>query len=574
MESTLAIKPLASDRRDYTAIVLPVAIWVLAIVIIGPLGNFPLNDDFSYSLTVRTMLETGQFTPGGWTSMTLIGQTLWGALFCLPFGFSYTTLRISTLVAAALGLAALALLLQDAGCGRRKTVVATLAFGFNPLWLVLAVTFMTDVSFASLSILSTMAFCRFLRTRSTATLLIAMAFAIWALAVRQLALYLPMAMFGVLVLEPRRDWRAILTSAAAIVLSIALLGGLEAWLTARHVMPAMARASTDSFGRALATPLTLAIKLEQDVRGILVHIGWFLSPVLLWRAPSLIAQYRGLRRGRTILAAAAGLGLVWFVLMAIVHPLPLDWTTINDSGLGPIWLHSVAGTLPGPPPLPKPFWIFITFVAVGGAVLLLLELGLVTGSLIGAYRRRQVDAMVSIRAFLLLAACIYLVPLFVAGYFDRYLLVPTFTLLALAAIEWQSGTSAARTQKLPRPPRAFAAGAAAAAIFVLVLTGAYSVAGTHDYLSWNRARWSLLDALLKQGITPDRIDGGQEFDGTYLYDPDYAGSSSKSRWWVHDDEYIVQFGALDGYHIVGSADIDGWLPTFRTQLLALERNRH
>ncbi|MEM5330010.1 hypothetical protein VSR34_25915 [Paraburkholderia sp. JHI2823] len=570
MDTLFSTKPLVRGRRDYAAILIPLAIWLVAVILVNPVGNIPLNDDWSYSIPVRTLLETGQFTPGGYTSMTLIGQTLWGALFCLPFGFSHTALRISTLAAAAIALAALALLLQDAGCDRRKTIVATLVLGLNPIWLVLSVSFMTDIEFAAYSIVATAIFCRYLHTRSTVTLLAAIAFALAAVSVRQLGLNLAMAMFAALVFESRKDKRALVMSALGIVASVVLIVGLVLWLKARHALPVEASDSTDSFARNFASALTLGIKVEQYTRGMLVHLGWFLCPVLLWRAPAMIARYHRLRHGRAILIAAAVTGLVWFALMAAVRPMPLDWVTIHENGLGPVRLHNAPGTLPGPEPLPKAFWLLVTLIAVGGATLLLLELGLVAARLVGASRKRQFDTSMTVRAFLLFNALIYLAPLFLAGYFDRYLLVPTFALLALFTIEWQTSASAQHTGKARPPARGFAA----AAVFVLLLTSAYAVAGTHDYMSWNRARWTLLDALLSQGVKPAQIDGGEEFNGTYTYDPKYVDTPSKSFWWVIDDEYIVQFGEEDGYHTIASVDVHGWLPNFRTKLLALRRDTH
>lgn len=568
MDTLITTKPLAGDRRDYAAILLPVTIWLIAVIAVNPVGNIPLNDDWSYAQTVRTLLETGQFTPFGYTSMTLLGQTLWGALFCLPFGFSHVALRVSTIVAGAIGLAALALLLQGAGCDRRKTVAATLVLGFNPVWLVLSVSFMTDIEFAAYSIVSTLFFCQYLRTRRTGVLLAAIAFALAAVSVRQLGLNLTMAMFGALVLESRKDKRGIVLSAVGIIASVAFLLGFALWLEVRHAMPAAADVPFDAFARALATPHTFITKFEQFTRGILVHMGWFLSPLLLWRAPAMFAQYNRLHHGRKILIGAAVIGLVWFVLMAVVRPLPLNWVTMNDSGLGPVRLHGPPGVMPGPEPLPKAFWILMTFIAVSGTMLMLLEVGLAARSIVNARRLRQFDGVASLRAFLLFNAVIYLGPLFVAGYFDRYLIVPAFALLALFTIEWQWDANARSRETPHKGTRAFSA----AAVFVVVLIGAYTVAGTHDYLSWNRARWVLLDTLLRQGVKPAQIDGGEEFNGTYLYDPNYVSSPTKSFWWVLDDEYIVQFGGLDGYHTVASIDVDGWLPNFRTKLLVLRRN--
>ena len=79
------------------------AVWILAVLAVDPVGNFALNDDWAYASAVRMLVEQGELRLSGWTAANLITQLLWGALFCLPFGFSFTALRISTLVLAMLG---------------------------------------------------------------------------------------------------------------------------------------------------------------------------------------------------------------------------------------------------------------------------------------------------------------------------------------------------------------------------------------------------------------------------------------------------------------------------------------
>src|SRR5512140_3601996 len=74
------------------------SLWVGSLFVVNPLGNFPLNDDWSFGLAVQRLLQTGDFHPTGWTSMTLLTQALWGAVFCLPAGFSFNALRLSTML--------------------------------------------------------------------------------------------------------------------------------------------------------------------------------------------------------------------------------------------------------------------------------------------------------------------------------------------------------------------------------------------------------------------------------------------------------------------------------------------
>ena len=62
--------------RDLTCLVLAFA---LALLLIGPSGNFPLLDDWSFAAAVRGILEDGTFRPPDWTAMTLVMHTVWGS---------------------------------------------------------------------------------------------------------------------------------------------------------------------------------------------------------------------------------------------------------------------------------------------------------------------------------------------------------------------------------------------------------------------------------------------------------------------------------------------------------------
>jgi hypothetical protein len=129
--------------------------------------------------------------------------------------------------------------------------------------------------------------------------------------------------------------------------------------------------------------------------------------------------------------------------------------------------------------------------------------------------------------------------------FDRYLLpLGVVTPLLLAS-------SAGRGAR--RPALLAAAGA------LLLALAAFSVAATHDYFAWNRARWDALRELKSQGIAPASIDGGFEFNGPHLYSEDFQKVPGKSWWWVRDDEYIVAFSRIPGYRVVNSHRWDRWL---------------
>jgi len=110
-------EPCGVDRRDGGLLALLLVVWAALCLLAAPFGEFPLNDDWSYAATVKTLVEQGRYVPGDWTSMPLLLHALWGALFCLPAGFSFLALRLSTAVAGAAAIALTHALVREAGAG-------------------------------------------------------------------------------------------------------------------------------------------------------------------------------------------------------------------------------------------------------------------------------------------------------------------------------------------------------------------------------------------------------------------------------------------------------------------------
>jgi len=99
------------------------------------------------------------------------------------------------------------------------------------------------------------------------------------------------------------------------------------------------------------------------------------------------------------------------------------------------------------------------------------------------------------------------------------------------------------------------------------------VGGTRDYLAWNRLRWAALHDLMdRQQIRAGAIDGGFEFNGWYLYDPEYKPVAGKSSWWVQNDRYCIGFGGMPGYTVVQEYRYHHWLPPYAAAVVMLKKN--
>jgi hypothetical protein len=532
-------------------------LWCLAVLIVNPVGNFPLNDDWAMGQTVKQLVEKGQYQPSGWTSMPMISQVFWGALFCLPKGFSFTALRCSTLVMSLLGVLGIYALIRQLGRSRVLSVIGALALGFNPIYFALSNTFMTDVPFAALAAWSSWFFVRHLQRESLADLLLATALATAAALCRQLALCLPLAFGAALLLRRGCHQGSLLRGLLPFVVVGAALAALKHWLTITGKLPAQYDLSTGKLLLVLKHPLRIPLNVVYYGWSMMMYLGLFLLPVTL---PAVFNTGYRSRCAQRIMAVRITLGLFFLatVVRLIIVPslMPVHYNIIIPQGIGPAILHdSNVKSLPNLPPLPSFFWLVVTGLSLFGAALLAVYLVMSVLELSSRFRQTRGTADDSVRHFFLFAVVLYLAPLLLSGFFDRYLIPAVvfglgLVVLARGELAWPNG----RGQYL-------------AAILLVSGFAIFGVTGTRDYLEWNRVRWRALDELLAQkDITPGKVDGGFEFNGYYKYD-----TFTKTNWWLVDDSYAITFGEMKGFTPLQQYRYRNWLPPREGRILALKR---
>jgi Dolichyl-phosphate-mannose-protein mannosyltransferase len=165
-------------------------------------ANVPFHDDWTYAWSVERFLKTGQMQVLDWSIHYPFVQILWGALFCLPFGFSFSALRVSTVVLAWLGALALYGTLRELGRTRSESLIATLVLIANPVFFVLSLSFMTDVPFVSVSNIAFFFIVRGFCRRRCFELWLGCAFGAFAFFIRQIAIAIPSAVLLYVLFEP------------------------------------------------------------------------------------------------------------------------------------------------------------------------------------------------------------------------------------------------------------------------------------------------------------------------------------------------------------------------------------
>ncbi|MCC6764433.1 MAG: glycosyltransferase family 39 protein [Deltaproteobacteria bacterium] len=541
-----AVTARATGRGEAVAIAAIVAGAAGVAALVGVRGDFPLSDDWSYAWSARALCEEGALRFMPWTGTSLVLQTWYGAALCHAFGFSFEVLRASTLALATLGAIGFWSLLGWAGVRGTPRALAAALFALDPLYVNLAFTFMTDVPFTVAAVWAGYCYVRGFATRRRAWLVAGSCAAAAALLIRQHGIFVAAAASLSALVEPDRPWRARVADAcAAGAIALAASLGFHVWLFAIH-----------------GAPLAVSTKLGEASRmhpaGVVNAAFRGLETLALLAAPLALALRRDLAaRHRRLVIAATSLLAILAVLLFLRTGAAMFYLTnvMYDLGLGASSLRDTQFlALRHPVELGPALGVALTLVAT-------LAAGILTVGWADGVRRRREPA-----AFFLAAASalLFLGSLLHARYyFDRYLLaVLPFALAALAV---------AGRAELGKAGLALAA-----------LLAWYAIAGTHDYLAWNRARWAGLAELAAAGVAPTEIDGGMEFNGWTLaatldrWPTDAEARrgqppTRKSWWWVVDDRFVVSFRPLPGYVVRQSRPYTRWLPPGTGRVVVLER---
>lgn len=551
---TTAGNSMMRDRGFWIDCMLLLAVWLASVALVQPLGDFPLNDDWSYGLSVKQLLESGEFRPGGWTAMSLLGHALWGALFAKLGGFSFTVLRLSTLVLGFVGLVAICALARRLQLPRMLALLLALSLAFNPVYYALSLTFMTDVPFTAWITLAALCLCMHLQSRHWLPLLLGSVVCVVAILSRQLALAVPLAFALSLPLTQGLRLSVMCRALLPLALSAGALFAYDHWLEAAGRMPAMYATASAGMLDRLRHPQELVRVLGVPLGAMWAYLGLFALPAL----PVLLLRLRA----RIALLAVAMFALLTGSLWG--HWMPMVGNVLVRGGIGPLTLKDtyILG-LNNFASLPQAFWQTVTVAALASAAVLIatmLVAGLAACRRILAKAPRAGDAP---GLFLLASALCYLVPVLLAGWFDRYLL-PAVPMLLV-------GTFALLPASDHSQPAWRRYAAHGAALALLLGCAGYSVAAAHDYLAWNRTRWQLINGMTQQGVSAAELDGGFEFNGLMGYEPGYVAQAGKSWWWVKDDRYIASFALIPGYIPARVAVYEKWLPPSKGTVFILQR---
>ena len=457
-------------------------------------------DDWSIIRTAQVLSQTGQVRFNGWESPTLGWLPFLGAAAIRLFGFSFTVVREAQVGVSAVFIFLLQRLFVRVGISEWNGAIGATTMAFSPIFLVSAMTFMTDVP-STLAIVVCLYGCvRAVQAESQSRGMVWISFA--SLANAFLGSVRQTSWLGLFVMVPcalwliRRQRKVLAAGVVTGLMGLASVAIVLHWFKHQpYVLP------VELFPGKLAPYDFL------KAAWITVRIGLELVLVILPVPLVFLTVVRpaGFRKNRSVLVLAAlmTIGLLAILRFRSGHFLApfLPFGAFQQT------LASIITDFPLPILGPAPAPLTITFRFICTLLILLAVFALLYLQREHKSLQRPVDRAALVLSwndlFVLvvpfsLAYLAILLPRAVSLYaVDRYLL-PLMPIALLLLIRLHQRFMA------PRLPRF--------TFILLALFAGYSVATLHDAFAVYRANLLVISELRAAGVPRTAIGGGFEYN--------------------------------------------------------------
>jgi len=549
----------------------------IIILFCDPLYNTPLYDDWAYSANVKRLLESGELRLI-WTQVSFVAQLFSAALFCLIFGFSFSTLHVYSLLLGISGILALYGLARYYDYSRTTSVLFSLALAGTPFYLHFCFTFMTDIPSIATNIIAVWAYVaaeRRYRTGKSSSLLYVTSvfFFVFSTMVRDFAILMIPPMLATWYVTHRSGGphRIMVWTIPLAILSHA---------ASRIFVDAPYRTM-----KLISHLFTLDSVLQAYV--VIAWIGLSLSPLIIAVSPDFFRRYVGRKKSRWILFSGLllfsfGMAMARYMYsMESIHTLK---NALMPYGPGFLSVYGPYNFIPLPgqrvPIIGFEVRLVLTVIAAYGVAVILFLLAQCIGYAIDSGRgnprlRRLTLYLTGLFGCTTMGSVAIRIggeSLFSIPHSDAVTELAFLGTVALAIILFfmhrgRRKAEAGEFLSLPYPDLA----AAGFFLFVgawacYVLNGKYfiryslamlpgfvivffsvlrglrlnkfilsvgvgslaisSVVITMDQISFNEARWAAGRWLLSRGVRADEIVGGFEFDSWHL---EFRGEQPSNR---------------------------------------------
>ncbi len=493
-----------ASKADLRNLLLIAVGFVGVLLAIPPTRTYPMNDDWIYSQSVSELTQLA-YKPHDWTQPIAIGHLGWGAIFAALFGNTFTVLTIANMVMSLACLITFYLLLRQLQVAPRPALFGVVLLGFNPIYVYVSYSFMTDVTFLFYILAACLLFMRGLEGRGEAYLWLGGLATALAYLTRQYGILVVVAALAYLWLSRTWTWRRAISMLALPALAVT---GYAVW---QHFQP--------------QTLITVQMNLVQqdmfsDLSGYfdsrMLRVAWLAQSLGLCLAPLLILP----RRIIWAIPLFAVIVYYQFQSLRIAGSLfPENGNVIDSTGLllynydaNQVWNQAV--------------WALLGIVgALIFAVFLLSWIKDIAVYLkTRPWQRKQQSLGVAVVPYTLAIMLAGVVLLATPFLFDRYwlavlplLMIAPLRRFSLPATDMPVEPGMTGSELPPSDVRSSSPVSWPLRWAALAAIALFSLLAIRDYREHATTRWQAAQSLLERGVPPTEIRAGYEVDGWYNF---------------------------------------------------------
>jgi hypothetical protein len=442
---------------------------LVSVLITKPFAEIGICDDWSYIWSARVLANTGHIVYNGWGAMMLGWQLYLGAIAIKLFDFSFTAPRFTVLAVALACTIVMHRIFVRVGATETTSSLATLSLVLSPLFLPLAMNFMTDIPCLFVIVLCAYFCLRAIQAHtdgaSAAWIAIAYSSNVLGGTVRQIAWLGALVMVPAIVIHLRHRRHMLMYGAAmGVVSAICIFLWIHWFRVQDYIIP---------------EPIFFRYHTY-----MLLYVFSSIFGVIFCLIPILLA----FPKSKPLMLLGAGVGAAIFLFGITTHD-SYFWTLADlPFGIGGILSAASIGStgIPGDPALTITPPVRFLLTTLGTALVVAVI----------PFVWRKIDKTVIV--FLPFCAAYFFMVATRLKIYDRYYLPLIFMVTVILVRVYVEHVS-------PRLPRV--------CILAIAVYALYGIGVTHNVFAFARARIKAIEELETAGVPRTFIDGGFDFDG-------------------------------------------------------------
>jgi hypothetical protein len=494
-----------------------VCLFLVVELIVFPLGNYPLNDDWAYSKAINDYLLTGKIVYSKLIAIPFLSQFGIGILYSKIVGFSFLKLRLLSMLVSSFSIFFFYTLIQNFLSNKVFLFLACIFFVFNPLFLTISNTFLPDVYILLWGLISIYFIVKFIYTENKYYYLLFLIISVIGTTTRQSGILIPFV-FGVCFIfknKKRINYKTISVALFPLIINFSALYIFQNIAKSAHFLPMNYNLQLFSLKRAiLNAPLHLISTTTYYFFTSLICLSLFVFPIVLSQFKKIKTLTLNSKINRLILVFL----LFFFVVKILVFKsfTPFVGNIFQLHGIGPIIMTGYNSDLMEVHSISQKLIFgclsFIGTISFYSFLILIFDF-------IKSEKNQNVKNIIFILGLLIV---LYLLLISVNYANDRYLLfiLPFYILLNILFLD---GLNNYKFK------------------WMILFCIFFSVVIVKDYFQINDAKWKAIHFVEDElNVTESKIDAGLEYNAFANEHKTLKFKSDKKRWWwIVDDQYII-----------------------------------